>query len=395
MLIAFVQCTEDVHLPIDNDNEAPGVVTNVQVKNLPGKAVIKYSLPSNEDVLYVKAEYTLNSGLKRVTKSSLYTDSLVCDGFGSVAEYDVILTAVDRSDNAGQPVTVKINPLTPPVITIKETLEMRNTFGGVNISWENESNSPVAVVVMIKDTTNSAEDYLEATTIYTEASQGDYNIRGFNTTTRNFYAYVRDRWENYSDTTVAEITPYFEQELDKNLFSAVILPNDMKMTALWDANGPTLIPKLWDNQIWDAGGRMNGQTGIMPDEYFFTFDLGVEAKLSRFKLQQFMGYNDKYLFYDAQVKEFEIYGTTSFNPDGSWDSWTLIDKYEVTKPSGLPAALWNYTDEDKAAAYAGHDFEIPLEAQNVRYIRMRIVSTWGGLDWASIGEMWFYGQVIQ
>lgn len=390
--VLFMQCREDEHEPISTDTKAPGVIKNIRVDNLPGTAVIRYDLPNEDDLLYIQAEYTLKNGREMKVKASIYVDSLVCEGFGTAEEYDVKLYAVDKAANYGEPIVQKVNPLTPPVKTILNSVEMRNTFGGVNIQWENKTQSPVAVVVMINDTTDSENQYMEAGTIYTEANTGNYNLRGFDIETRDFYCFVKDRWDNYSDTIITSITPLFEVQLDKDKMKEVLLPNDMVMRALWDAGG-SRIPKLWDGGNSGDWDRVCGLNGDMPNNYFFTFDLGVTAKLSRFTMFQFLGWNDQYLYEDAQVRSFELFGTTEVDPDGSWDNWKLIGSYEVIKPSGLPTALWNYTDEDKAAAYKGHEFGVPFEMEPVRYIRMKINSVWGSTSWASIGEMDFYGQV--
>lgn len=391
----FIGCEEDKRGPIEDDDRAPGIVTDVTVKNLAGRSVIKYKLPDDSDLLYIKAKYQLNNDVKRVVSASIYSDSLVVDGFGDDKEYNIEVFAVDRSENEGEVVDVKVNPLEPPIKTIKESLELKNTFGGVNIRWENVTNAPVAIVVMIEDTADTGKPFLEAEVIYTSATEGNFNVRGFDTTERDFYCYVRDRWNNYSDTLSQLIEPLFEIEIDKANFEEVILPNDHEMWPFY-SSGPSTIPRLWNNELWNENGRLAGAIGTMGD-YAFTFDLGQEVKLSRFKVNMFninnrSGWLDLFLYDDAQVRHFDIFGATTLDPTGSWDSWTKIGTYEMWKPSGLPPGAWNYTDEDKELAYNGHEFEVPLEMGNVRFIRVNVLSTWGDLNWASIAEMTFWGQ---
>ena len=69
--LAFLSgCEEDVKGPIFEDSVAPGPITSAEVTNLPGAALISYSLPTDKDLLYVKAEYTLANGELVETKSS-------------------------------------------------------------------------------------------------------------------------------------------------------------------------------------------------------------------------------------------------------------------------------------------------------------------------------------
>ncbi len=391
MGILLVQCEEDQHEPVNNDSVAPGVIQNVRVNNLPGAATIKYNVPADEDLLYVQAEYTLKNGREMKVKASVYVDSLLCEGFGTTDQYDITLYAVDRAGNFSNPVVQVVQPLEPPINGVLENMVLQNTFGGVNIRWENKTQSPVGIFVMIKDTTDSAEEFLEVGSIFTQTLNGNINFRGFDTKTRDFYYFVKDRWDNYSDTIVKSITPFFEVQLDKGLMREVILPNDLPMHAIWESGG-SRIPRIWDGNLAGDGARIAGISADFSSDYFFTFDLGVTAKLSRFTIFQFLGWNDQYLYEDAQVKTFELYGTANLDLSGAWDTWKKIGDYEIIKPSGLPTALWNYTDEDKAAAYNGHEFEVPLELEPVRYIRMKITSVWGATSWASFAEIDIFGQ---
>src|SRR5690606_9340925 len=66
-------CEEDTRLnQIDSAVPAPGVVSNVSVKNVPGGAVLQYQIPADKNLLYVKAVYTTNTGAVRESKASYY-----------------------------------------------------------------------------------------------------------------------------------------------------------------------------------------------------------------------------------------------------------------------------------------------------------------------------------
>jgi len=123
---------------------------------------------------------------------------------------------------------------------------------------------------------------------------------------------------------------------------------------------------------------------------WITFDLGISAKLSRIGLWQ-RNDNGYWIYSQNNLREFEIYGSESPNPDGSWDaSWQLMVHHTIIKPSGLPVGTT--TNEDLAAAEAGEQMEVPLTAPKVRYIRLKILRTWsdGGYA-ANIAEMTFWG----
>src|SRR4051812_16113864 len=81
------------------DSTRPGEIGNIEVTNIPGGAVLKYKLPPDEDLLYVKAQYSLREGVNSEVRASLYNDTLVVKGFGDTAERLVQVIAVDRSGN--------------------------------------------------------------------------------------------------------------------------------------------------------------------------------------------------------------------------------------------------------------------------------------------------------
>src|SRR5688500_11648089 len=82
----------------EKNGNVPAPVTNIQVQNGNGAAVISYSIPQGSDALYVKAVYTLGSGAKREVKASFYTNQLKVDGFADTLKHTVQLYTVSRSE---------------------------------------------------------------------------------------------------------------------------------------------------------------------------------------------------------------------------------------------------------------------------------------------------------
>lgn len=390
-IIIFAGCSQDQNQPISKDDIAPGKIIEAEVTNIPGGAIIKYTPPADEDLLYIEAKYKLKNGNEFKVRSSVYSDTLVVKGFGDTDKYNVDIYSVDRSENVSEALKVEVAPLTPPIENIFKTINMRKTFGGVNITWENEDSDPIAVILSASSKEEGPDGPLEVIeTFYSDAPSGKQSVRGFDTDAYRFRARIRDRWGNFSAYKDVVINPYFESKLDKGLFKEVILPGDVKQTEPWNPNGGSSIPRLWDE---NTDNRLVGFNGDMSDNYTYTFDLGVEASLSRMKFWQFTQGDGYYLYFDAQYKEFEIWGASELNLSGGWEGWTLLKDYEVVKPSGLPEGLGSYTNEDKEIAFAGHDIEFGLDIPKVRYIRIKVKSTFSGLDWASCGEMTFWGDV--
>src|SRR5690606_18418669 len=98
-LTIFGGCQEELREPLFQDSKAPEPVSSPIVVNLPGAATIQYSLPADQDLLYVKAEYMLANGKMAETKSSAYLNTVRVEGFGDSSEKTVTLYAVDHSEN--------------------------------------------------------------------------------------------------------------------------------------------------------------------------------------------------------------------------------------------------------------------------------------------------------
>src|SRR5690606_15584096 len=197
------------------------VVTDV--KNYAGGARVTYSIPEDETVLYVKAIFESQRGQIREVKSSVYKNHIDLDGFGDTNEYTIKLVAVNRSEIESEPTEFKIHPLTPPLHDVFETLEVSEDFGGVNTKFTNELQKNFIFYTLYK---NEEGEWTNYDRVFTSAKLRDYSIRGLLPQPTEFGFYFRDEWGNISDTLVKNITPLYEEMLDKKLFKAYPLPSD-------------------------------------------------------------------------------------------------------------------------------------------------------------------------
>ena len=181
-------------------------------------------------------------------------------------------------------------------------------------------------------------------------------------------------FEFFSPAPGQTTLPAFERQFDKANFAIVILPTD-----ILEGGYGWLENFIWDEQYDPPGFATQSQIPC-----WFTFDAGSSASLSRFKVWQA---NDR-LFQKESVKTFELYGSDSPNPDGSWASWTLINSYTSIKPSGLPVGQNTQADIDYAKA--GEEFSAPAGTPKFRYFRFKLLSNWGGGNFMTMEEITFY-----
>lgn len=387
-ILIFSNCEEPMIGQYPIDKNAPLPVSNVQVKNLPGSVQLSYELPDEDDLLYVQAYYNLPNKQTGVTKTSVFSNNMLIKGFGKSMKQTVRLVSIDRSRNESSSVNVEVEPLDSPIYGILDSLTLKESFGGFKLFWPNYFHEEIVLGVLKKDETTNKYGYID--NFYSSEAVAQKSVRGLDSTRSEFGIFVRDIYGNSTDTLQVSLKPLFEEMIPKEGFVGLRLSSWFKvhgygggMDKMWD--GVTNV----DNNIYYI---MNGNA-IMP---YFTFDMGVTAKLSRFKMWQRVNY----MFALHNPKLFEWYGTNDAalaadSETQGWETnpgWIKIMDGESNKPSGLPAGA-ALTPEDDAYGRAGEEFEFPLEAPPVRYLRFKELSTWSGSTGLCIGELTFWGQI--
>lgn len=385
-LLILMGCEEiERGVPVSKNDIAPSPVSNVQVANIPGGATISYIIPKSDNLLYVRAEYSTHDGTVLWKNSSFLSNSITLEGFPDTLAYKVNLYSVSRGEKKSASMQVTIKPLTPPIISTFNSISIISTFGGVKINFENASEANLKIIVL---TTDSLGDLYPAQTYYTKRKSGDFSVRGFAPVERRFGVFTLDRWDNHSDTLFVQLTPLYEEKLNKSIFKALNLPMDTYEPHMSAAFGLT---NLWDN-IWGTSAAFHTKpnTGI---PQWFTIDLGVKAILSRFKFHHRLaggggaGTDGQYSGGDPEI--LEVYGSNAPVSNGTWESWTKLGQFQSVKPSGQ--AKW--TNEDiQYACVDGEDFEFDVNLP-YRYLRFKILKNWGGVSYIYMSELTFWGNV--
>ncbi len=381
-LVIFFSCKEEEgHKPLVVIGKIPDPVTNIKVENLPGAAKLTYRLPTdNPNLMYVKAEFE-TQGKKRNAISTYYNNTLLVEGFGDTLTYELKVYTVNRDEIHSEPVIVNIKPLSPPVMTTFESLVIKEDFGGSRVNFVNETMAELAITVIYKDKDGF---WVKDETMYTKQKSANFAVRGFEPVPTTFGVYVEDKWGNMSDTLISELTPLYETKIPKP-YSKIVLPTDN--TTLY--NPSNSMEKMWDdNNTSGSSIYYTAPNSGVPT--WFTFDLRVTAKLSRFLYQQ-RNTPEVVRWSYGNPRYFEIWGMSEYPPgDGSWDGWTKLMDVESVKPSGLPVG--QNSDEDIALMMKGEEFNFPLDAPPVRFIRIKVNRTWNNTTFIHIAELTFWGE---
>lgn len=374
-------CTDIKLEPLTDNADKPVQVSNVSVTNEPGGATISYTLPDDPNLLYVVAEFSSDMrGSIRTVKSSVFKNSLRLEGFMSTTQRTVKLYTVSRTEVRSDPVEVEIQPLISPIEIAFSTLQVTQDFGGVNIQFDNTSGTEFVVHILAKDEDGA---WFLHDRLYTIARAPDYTSRDLEAVEQEFGFYFQDRWQNISDTLYSTITPLYEEELNKALWKHYELDNDL-YTQLYPARP---LSNLWSKS---SANWMSQPGGVLP--FWFTVDLGQTAVLGRMRMNAIDASTSNYQwFYSTGTpKMFEVWGSNNPSLDGNWDSWTLLGMFESVKPSGLPVGT--NAPEDIAAGLAGENYKFTDYEHAYRYIRFKVLQTWGSRTDIMLQELTFWGE---
>ena len=419
------------------DNIPPGKVTDVEVENLHGGAMITYTLPQDKDLLGVKAVYSLREdGKEYEVYSSAYRDTIILAGFPDTNEHVVNLYAIDQSRNVSEPVPVTIKPLTPPVDIIRQSFKVQEAFGGIYCSWENIMNENIAISLYV----DSIGELILDDTYFSSASDGRYSFRGFPSKEYSFRIEIRDRWLNYAAPLDTVLTPIFEEQImpyddmgrqmwtmygvgDQSCLSRGDWPYPVSgnFTMAFDGifTNNFNMGSHWGNLIYHIPGWQSRPNYFVRPAYCI-FDMGRKAKYSRFI--HWMNLNQTPLGAGSSnwyIIDFSLWGTNDPKPileehtDEDrianlqyWTSWPEIDgtdawkndwvklgDYSLVYPSGkIMFSDVPFTAEDVQFIRDGFNAEIDTDKTNLsfRYLRFESRKS-NNLD--GIRQVWHLGEI--
>lgn len=418
------------------DDIPPGKISNPMVENLNGAARITYTLPSDNDLLGVKAIFSLSEEEKDLEAfSSAFRDTIDLDGFPDTNERIVKLITVDKSNNESEAVEVVVNPLIPAVHLIRQTLKVTETFGGLYVTWENPYKEDIGISLFMEDSTGAmVHNY----TYFTNVAEQGYSFRGLENKETKFQVQIRDNWERYSDPLDTILTPIFEEYLSsKDQYGQLIMLQYAHSDGTAEYRGDVPRWAQHTSQDWpdqfdlnigsmfntgNQGNPLSQYTGNKDHELihvrpiYWILDLGRPCLLSRHKFwhwstRTLTGCAPKHYRLWARMEEPpEVnFATDKLESLAYWTSWSEIGGTDEWKKDwDLIADCWNIpasgqTDvllisaDDVAWAKAnGFEHEILPEYTNkpYRYIRFEMVENWGTCTFIQVGDIEFWGQQI-
>lgn len=371
----------------NGDTTPPGELSVISTEATYGGAVITYTLPEDNDILYVRADYTNGKGEAVFRTVSKHVNQIEVSGFVLEEDVTVSLTVVDENQNSSKAVALEIRPLRSFIFLVQESIQIEPDLGGVQVSWENATEKTVFIYLHIQD----GED--EQIRILSSANKNEkIFVRGLEAKPLLFLTKTEDFDGNISELQEkGTYTPLFEEKINKDTWKLVsnlsIDGNAYEGATVnfWDDVIDTFETNS-DNSYFIINRNDNG--GILRWPLDIVIDLNKKAKINRFKVwQRAYWYNGpdgkSYYYQEENLKSFDLY--VSMNKT----DWVLLGNFEIEGPAGG-------TDEISQAlldeAAAGHNFNLDEISPEFRYLKFSITSNFGSDSFCHGSEITLFGR---
>ena len=369
----------------DVDSTPPGILSNISVVPTNGGGIISYSLPSDNDISYVRAEYTNSQGEEVFRVSSRYNTSVEINGLNQTTPIKVRLYVVDENENISDEVEVEFTPLESFIYLVQQSIEISPDLGGVKITWENIATKTVFVYVHIL---NGSDETIRI--LSSDNAEESLFIRGLDAVEMTFSTKVEDFDGNITDLqVVGNYTPLFEEKIEKNTWTLIASQSingnayEGRTVNFWDDIVDTVETDS-DNSYFIATRENNGGSLNFPLD--IVIDLNKNVKIKRFKVWQraywYQGGGVTYHYQEENIKSFNLYASNDAQ------SWDLLGQFDIGDPrdsaGNIPASAFQ-------EAIDGHDFTLANTSEQFRYLKFSITSNYGSTQLTVGSEITLFG----
>lgn len=378
---AILSCSDHEDL----DTSPPGVLSNVSVTPTNGGGIISYTLPSDDDILYVKAVYTNSQGEEVFRVSSKHNTSVEITGLSQLTPVNVKLFVVDLNENVSETVSIDFTPLKSFIFFVQESIQISPDLGGVKITWENIASKTVFVYVHILE---GADEVIRI--LSSNNAEESIFIRGLAPSEISISTKVEDFDGNITELEEkGRYTPLFEEKIDKSTWTLVsgqsINGNayEGKTVNFWDDVVDTVETDA-DNSYFIATRDNNGGSLNFPLD--IVIDLNKNVKIQRFIVWQraywYQGGGVTYHYQEENIKSFNLYASSDAQ------TWNLLGEFDIGDPRNgageIPATAFQ-------EAIDGHEFSLENTSEAFRYLKFQITSNYGSTQITVGSEITLFG----
>jgi len=370
----------------DGDTTPPSVLIVDSVTPTNGGGIISYTLPNDDDILYVRAEYTNSNGVDVSRASSVYNNSIEIDGLNQTTALTITLYVIDENYNQSAPIYVELVPLESFIYLVQESIEVTTDLGGFRITWENIQSKTVYVFVHIN---NGIDE--EIRILSSDNPSESIAVRGLPSDEITISTRIEDFDENSTTLEVkGTLTPLFEQVIDKSTWTLVTSQSvngnawEGASVNFWDDVIDTTNNNS-DNSYFMIWRDLNGGSLDWPLD--LVIDLNKNVKVTRFTVWQraywYNGPSDvPYYFQEENMKSFIIYASNDAQV------WEELGQFDIGDPRDSEG---NIPQSALESAANGHEFELDQVSESFRYLKFSVTSNYGSEAYVNGSEITMYG----
>ena len=378
---AIISCSDHEDL----ETSPPGILSNVSVTPTNGGGIISYTLPSDDDILYVKAVYTNSQGAEVFRVSSKHNTSVEITGLSQLTPVKVKLFVVDVNENISETVAIDFTPLESFIFLVQESIQLTPDLGGVKITWENIASKTVFVYVHILE---GADEDIRI--LSSNNPQESIFIRGLPPSEISISTKIEDFDGNITELEEkGTYIPLFEEKIDKSTWTLVsgqsINGNayEGRTVKFWDDVVDTVETDA-DNSYFIATRDNNGGSLNFPLD--IVIDLNKNVKIQRFIVWQraywYQGGGVTYHYQEENIKSFNLYASSDAQ------TWSLLGEFDIGDPRNgageIPAPAFQ-------EAIDGHEFSLENTSEVFRYLKFQITSNYGSTQITVGSEITLFG----
>jgi len=381
IIITIFSCSKDEEV----DTAPPGAVSNISVVPTNGGGIISYSLPTDDDISYVRAEYVNSQGEDVFRVSSKYNSSIEVNGLNQTTPIQVRLYVIDENENISEALEIEFIPLESFIFLVQQSIEITPDLGGVKITWENIASKTVFVYVHILNGNDETIRILSSNN-----NEESLFIRGLEAVELSFSTKVEDFDGNTTELQlVGNYTPLFEEKIEKDTWTLISSQSfngdayEGRTVNFWDDIVDTVETDS-DNSYFIATRDNNGGSLNFPLD--IVIDLNKNVKIKRFKLWQraywYQGGGVTYHYQEENIKSFNLYASNDSQ------SWELLGQFDIGDPRDSAGNIPTTAFQE---AIDGHDFSLDNTSEQFRYLKISFTSSYGSTQILVGSEITLYG----
>ena len=370
------------------DTTPPGELTVVSTTPTNGGGIITYDLPQDDDILFVRADYTNAQGEDVFRVSSKSNNHIEISGMVEAEPVEISLRVVDENENESNSVIVSLTPERSFIYEILENISLVEDLGGVRVYWENQVEKTVFIYFYIE-----VDGEEEVRILSSSLKTNSQFIRGLAAVSTNISVKVEDFDGNSTSILdLGEFTPLFEEKIDKSTWSLVgnlsINGNayEGRTVNFWDDVVDTAATNS-DNSYFIINRSDNG--GVLRWPLDIVIDLNKTVKINRFKVwQRAYWYNGPdattpYYYQEENLREFDLFVSNDKI------EWELLGSFDIGDPKNSDGEIPAEKIEEAAS---GHDFNLDEISPNFRYLKFSIQSNYGSDSFTHGSEISIFGR---